>query len=699
MKAWTRAIAASAVLPALAMPSVAAGEGDGSSFTIRPDYSHDDIYGVYDGLRKAGRPQFITTDLVLHTGHLLFDYSLRAIEIDRLYGLADGLTKAMVTRIQQMQRAREAVRYAQYYRDLADIEAYFCVPAKILDPDFQVPAHVRKRVERDLALMDKHEGFAISATLDSAEDFSQYVPRGHYTRNEQFQRYFKAMMWYGRRMYRVQESRPDCLPIPDHWSDKHLLAETRQMLLITRMLYRARIDGKPAIETWNRLYVPTTLFAGRTEDLNPMEVKALAEKVWPDGLDGSLAEEAKIRRFAAAAAKFSKPKVDSSGAGRKGFGFMAQRFTPDSYITQCLVTGADRPFGDGVPPHPLVYVGKRRPRPFTWGRNVNLTPPERRFMPRGLDVMAVFGCEEALAILEADGDTEYTGYHEMMAFLRKDVGAMMAQRREENLYYAWLHALQPMTKPVPPRPQGGSTIPTLEPVPQCLRSNQWLRKQLATALASWAELRHDTILYVKQSYTPRPRSAAPRPRVVGGYVEPQPEVFRRIGTMVEKMRTDLAALGVMPAGLEGNYREFAKLCRTLAVIAQGEVTGAPAMAAEATDQFLHTVASRLKAATVLPPELRKKVLSETDAKMALVADVHTDNNSLKVLEQGVGTPFLLEVRMKWRGGMTTLGGAVFSYYEFKQPMKDRLTDEAWQKMLADPAARPKLPAWYPAKQP
>jgi hypothetical protein len=70
--------------------------GDGSSFAIRPDYSHKEIYDVYKELLQGNRPQFITTDLALHTGHLLFDYSLRAIEFDKLYDRADKLTKAMV---------------------------------------------------------------------------------------------------------------------------------------------------------------------------------------------------------------------------------------------------------------------------------------------------------------------------------------------------------------------------------------------------------------------------------------------------------------------------------------------------------------------------------------------------------------------------------------------------------------------------
>jgi len=660
--------------PAAGRP-VPAG-ADGSSFAIRPDFSHKEIYDVYENLQETSQEQFITTDLVLHTGHLLFDYSLRAIEIDKLYGLAEKLSKAMVEGVPPFWGRDPRA-------DVVNIKAFFCVPAKILDPKFTVPANVTDRVQKDLAAMEKHEGFAISAALAHAEDFSQYVPRGHYTRNEKFKRYFKAMMWYGRRMFRVQEVRPDGLPIADPWSEKHKLAETRQLLMITRMLYDVKIDGKAAIETWNKLYVPTVLFAGRTEDLNPAEVKAVAEKVWGKlpPADG-LGDEAKIREFARAAAEFSKPKIDSSGAGREGFCFMAQRFTPDSYITQCLVTDADVPFGEGVPAHPLVYTGDRKPRPFTWGINRYMDPPERRMFPRGLDVMAVFGCDEALALLKRGGDTEYKGYDEMVAFLREDVGRMMAERKAENLYYAWLHALQPMMKPI-----------TSKNAPDCLRSRRWLRdKQLVTALASWAELRHDTILYVKQSYTPAARGVPPRPRIPHGYVEPQPEVFRRIALMVGKMNKDLAALGVMPEGLDRNYERFGELCERLAAIADKELGGKEL--SEDDDRFIAGVGNRLKSTTVLPRELRKRILSETDSKMALIADVHTDNNSQKVLEEGVGTPFLLSVKMPLAGKMTTLRGAVFSYYEFKHPMDDRLTDEAWQKMLENAAARPKLPEWF-----
>ena len=79
-------------------------------------------------------------------------------------------------------------------------------------------------------------------------------------------------------------------------------------------------------------------------------------------------------------------------------------------------------------------------------------------------------------------------------------------------------------------------------------------------------------------------------------------------------------------------------------------------------------------------------------KTTIIADVHTDGNTMQVLEEGVGYVDLMVVAYKLPDGRVLLGaGPVMSYYEFKQPMDERLTDEAWRKMLVqDP---PKRPEW------
>jgi hypothetical protein len=82
-------------------------------------------------------------------------------------------------------------------------------------------------------------------------------------------------------------------------------------------------------------------------------------------------------------------------------------------------------------------------------------------------------------------------------------------------------------------------------------------------------------------------------------------------------------------------------------------------------------------------------------KTTLVADVHTDANSAMVLEEGVGQVDLVAVVIRQPDGTLSLAlGPVLSYYEFKWPMSDRLTDESWrEKLAAQPAPRP---AWTAA---
>jgi hypothetical protein len=66
-----------------------------------------------------------------------------------------------------------------------------------------------------------------------------------------------------------------------------------------------------------------------------------------------------------------------------------------------------------------------------------------------------------------------------------------------------------------------------------------------------------------------------------------------------------------------------------------------------------------------------------------------------VLEEGVGYVKLILVAYRVPDGRILLGaGPVFSYYEFKHPMDDRLTDEAWKEMLQDNP--PDVPEWVRA---
>jgi hypothetical protein len=264
-----------------------------------------------------------------------------------------------------------------------------------------------------------------------------------------------------------------------------------------------------------------------------------------------------------------------------------------------------------------------------------------RGIPRGLDVLAAFGSRLAERILQDEGDTAYKGYPEKL----RELQALYARGDStRDLYRRWLGVL-----------------------------------------------RHDTILYIKQSYTSTPRGGvmAPPP-LPPAYVEPYPQVFGRLGALVAHLREGLDGWGMLEPGVRGKLAEFEKLLAELTTIARRELRGRWPTASEMKD--LASIGQRLKGLLRFPSALLAQITSGTDARMAIVGDVHTHLAAGEVLEEAVGDPFLICVELERDGQKSRHWGAVFSYYEFKHPIDDRLTDEGWQAM--DP--KPPLPPWTSA---
>ena len=86
-------------------------------------------------------------------------------------------------------------------------------------------------------------------------------------------------------------------------------------------------------------------------------------------------------------------------------------------------------------------------------------------------------------------------------------------------------------------------------------------------------------------------------------------------------------------------------------------------------------------------------VDEKAKKTTIIADVHTDSNTGQVLEEGVGYVDFIVVAYKVPDGRILIGaGPVLTYYEFKHPMDDRLTDEQWKEMLQG-GQTPDRPNW------
>jgi hypothetical protein len=659
-----------------------------NGFVVVPADRYAGMAEAYEALKKEGLPILVTTDVALHTAHLFFDRLLRVVELTAMRPALVTLTETLLEAAAlDMGRARDRPVQEAARRNLA----FFAVGARLLDPHHLTPVQVRSMVDAELALIEERPGSIPppqSPVLGIREDYSQYIPRGHYTRNEAFRTYLLAALWYSRMGFFVYPSASHALS----QGDTERLA--RQALLITRALYKEQVDGRPAIDLWRDIYETTALFSGRAEDPGPDEYLGLAEAIYGSVPNlRAVADEGKLGAFMAQARALPRPRVLSTfylsktqpdaitprwQDGTLGFRLLPQRFVPDTHVFSELVWDRVGPYtGDG--------------EPFTLYRSLYDGP--YRAIPRGLDVLAAFGSALAERMIEEEGDADYEGYREKLAELRALYGdrgdtehgrtadqgyGHTAVRPYTDLYHRWLNVLRALLATLPE-----DTSP--ETVPPLFRGESWACKQLHAALGAWAELRHDTILYVKQSYTSMAKSLSMPPPPMA-YVEPYPLVYWRLESLVAQMRKELDQCHMLVPALRSRMIEFETLLDELRAVAVNELGGQWPERQEMAR--LIDLGDWLKAVLEFPPDLMAQITSGTDDRMAVVADVHTHFEGGVVLEEAVGDPFLICVELEREGQRARYWGAVFSYYEFKHPMDDRLTDEAWQAMSPKPARPP-----------
>ncbi len=622
---------------------VVLGDGTWSFYTDQPV----DAYKLIEGM-----PTYVTVDSMLHVYHVFYDNLLSSVEEESLHKDLELITKELLKANERLYgissgAVREAAR---------ENVAFFSVAKKLLDPSFDPPDYVSQEVGQELSLIEGHRGFAKSPIFQYEEDYSQYLPRGHYTRSETLRRYFKAMMWYGRMTFLLNSVNGRL--VPKDVADR----ETLQAALIS-----AQVSSTGVAERWRRIYAVTSFFVGISDDLTPCEYldamnKVFGSEISPDQIVGRISELRKElnsmrmpRIYSGTgncqASSLSPEELERCLYLSKGMRFFGQRYVPDSYIMGSLVA-----------PSVGAYTGDDKP--FT----LVMTPlgPARGF-PRGLDVMAVLGSDRALSIIERAGDADYKGYEEKVMSLRREFSNLTCR----NLYWAWLDVLRSV---IGEREEGYPTF---------MRTEAWQDRQLLSALASWTELRHDTILYVKQSYTVK-FTALP-PSVGKVYVEPMPEVYLKLRELTEMTLEGLDKMGLLNSTQREKLSNLALLLDKLHKVSLEELSGKDPNLEIRMGEVLEDLLSGL---------------DDRSTSTLLVADVHTESNSKQVLEEGVGKFSLMVVAVKVNGRINLFVGPVLTYYEFKVPMSSRLTDEAWKSMYSEsPLPLPKWTSSFVSRSP
>ena len=306
--------------------------------------------------------------------------------------------------------------------------------------------------------------------------------------------------------------------------------------------------------------------------------------------------------------------------------------------------------------------------------SIDTTPP--RLMPTPLDVAhAVFHNPAAAELLKPERTRYGAAYSQ--ALDRKAAEPLP----DDSVAHMWLGALRELS----PDARRDARLPAP------LATEPFARRMLATQLASWAELRHDNLLYTKQSYTAELGCEFPK-----AYVDPYPAFYAKLGAMAARVRTTVAGLppNFRSAQRIDHYLEgMASTMARLATIAERERANQP-MTDDDLQWIDHMVSldgrSIVCATTIDPKGWYAELFFEQKSALwhdPIVADVHTQptdeagNMVGRVLHVGTGMPRLMAITIRHDGGAhsQTYRGLVSSYGELVTQDFQRLTDEEWRE--------------------
>lgn len=614
----------------------------------------------------ASVPSVVTADVVLHNLHLFFDYALAQAEVTRFLPEQLRLVEALLAETLAQRVALAKTPWAKAVDDnlvflavarvflasaevsseapagegtvgidtLAEAEA-FTAATRAAIPTLLPKALPAELAGRVTAEVNRVLDAKVTAKPDVfeypgefKEDYSQYTPRGHYLKLVKLQAYFRATMWLSRVMMSM--------------ATEH---GPRSAALLS--LAATRGD---ALERWRALSEAVAFLVGPPDDASFSEVLPLLASA----KGGVLDDEATFAAVRAALERLPAPRVQSvvtktaqgpSLDDQRAFHFFPQRAVIDAVLFQSLV-------------EPQV-AGKT--------------------FVRALEVPAVLGSSLAASLLEPEGLTQFEGYAAQRAKLKAELPAALGARKSSELVAGWMYSMQPLLEPVPAG------------VPAFMQSSAFEALRLNTYLASYAQLKHDTVLYAKQAaaemggpgFEDSEETIDDR-----GYVVPEVALYARVGVVLRNLEAGLRERKLFPEALGESFTRFVALAAKLEAISRKELAG-EALSTEDYHliKFIGGDLEHFWEETLITGKGGDRFLLLDENNTRLIADVFTGPGGVQHVASGWVHPVYVVFP---RDGKQAVGrGGVLSFYEVNA--SERLSDPKWRSMLNE--SRPALPAW------
>lgn len=616
-------------------------------------------------------PVFVSTDAILYAYHVSYDRILRDVELGYLIEKVKTTLISLHSAFPQI--VSEYSSTSGMVQSLMDADLYITAGLKLIGEN------VTLYYPQNNAKLDSVYAWAMAAdrigsdTLFSSHcisrDWSQFKPRGHYDSEQypELKNYFRTMMWLGRtEIYLIPPALPDPLCL-----EYQSFEDIQRQVIDANLIYEL-FELANANQDFEDIENVLQFFVGKQDNVtldnlgylrNAVQLTSASQLL--DSLkileyQDTLANQSFAYQLILSQLLAGDPMSPDSIVPASAFLLFGQRFVDDSYVTASVVF--DR----------IFYQGERICRLF----------------PSALDPMFALGNDAALQLLQPELD-EYH-YSTNLAALRYLFESFPNAYWDSSMYKRWLHFIMTLNPPE-----------NRENLPPFMTTAAYWQEKLNTQLSSWAELRHDNLLYAKQSYTGIPICSYPY-----SYVEPFPELYGALKNSGEAgYNYFLNAEFIDPELKQNLLNYFSNLqssCDTLKSISEKELDNTPLSPEEIN--FLKNMMFEVQNYDGsdydgwYPRMIFEDIAHEWEGLMSanyLVADIHTTPANCAgmligaITHVGTGPVDMGVFIAKIPGGEDcAFIGPVMSYREYVSTNFLRLTDDEWSSQYLFSSLRP-----------
>lgn len=576
-------------------------------------------FSIYETNQYMGSNNFVTTDSIVHLYHIIYLGMMEDMEQNSLKQKLMALSKNCLDNALSDYKEAKGEEKDLTLRNAA----LFLCALDLLEAkyDGEVPSEVRDLADKELDNI-KAEGNAVSNITGNEIDYSQFKVRGNYTKNENLKKYFRVNMLYSQELVKLEN--------PDKTIN---LDAVKQAMLISRNM----LKDEASFKLWQDIYKPISFLVENTEDTTPIDIyKSISTATKENTIEAVLADNV-VNAVADDIANKEDPKIKPDSG--KVFAFLPQRAVVDN----------------------------------TWLQNlVDTDPKSKRPVVSGVDLMALLGnsLAERLTLTNED-NLKWDKFKEKYEETNAMVDARTDKEEKANIYRTWLWVLKAFNN------EYG------EGYPDFMRSEKWQYKDLNTALASWAQLKHDTILYAKQFGA---ECGGDEPTDLRHYVEPNVNLYRRVKYLVGLTMDADEKYSLLNDEQKARLNDFDDMLEFLIKVSIEELKDETT--SDEDNERLKVIGGEMENIFIAfnkDESGEEFEIPPVDRDTANVADIQrigsnvVDKPEGSFLEVGSGRFSTIYVVYRLNGKYYLGSGSVMNYYEFYS--ENRLDNNEFKEML------------------